>query len=239
MSAAAGRVREDGMRRHRRTLTLAGAVLTASLAGLGASAGAAAAASAPGILIPGYFACNSNGVCSPGPGDVGVRYAADMTVSAADNGPFAITLASGSLPPGLQLSADGAEESLISGTPTAAGTYDFTLQITDQAGGSGTQQLFITVGTGTADNLVATRATYQVSRGVGGLDVEAWDVNAGATYTVYATSTGKEIGTMTGLAYHGSWDGGASGIANPQNVTIKDSLGSSVSLPVTLLKPYR
>jgi hypothetical protein len=56
---------------------------------------------------------------------------------------------------------------------------------------------------------------------------------------VYATSTGKEIGTMTGLAYHGSWDGGASGIANPQNVTIKDSLGSSVSLPVTLLKPYR
>ena len=227
------------MRRHRKTLTLAGAVLTASLAGLGASAGAAAAASTPGILIPAYFVCNSNGVCSPGPGDVGVGYAADILVSATDNGPFTITLASGSLPPGLQLSPDGSEESLISGTPTAAGTYDFTVQVTDQAGGSGTQQLFITVGTGTADNLADVTATYQVSRGTGGLNVEAWDANAGATYTVYATSTGKKIGTMTGLAYHGSWDGGAAGIPNPQNVTIKDSLGSSVSVPVTVRKPYR
>jgi len=234
------------MRRHRKTLTLAGAALTASLAGLGASAGAAAAAATPGIQTPAYFVCNSSGVCSPGPGDVGLGYAADIIVSDGGAnlvGPYTITLASGSLPPGLQLSPDGTEESLISGTPTAAGTYDFTVQVTNQAGGSGTQQLFITVGTGTADNLTDVTATYQNSRGTGVLNVGAWDVNAGATYTVYNTSTGKEIGTMTGLAYHGSWDGGASGPAGsfpaPQNVTVKDSLGSSVTVPVTVRKPYR
>jgi hypothetical protein len=77
-----------------------------------------------------------------------------------------------------------------------------------------------------------------VSRGVGGLNVEAWDVNASATYTVYATSTGAKIGTMT-ADNDGLLDGGGRGIPNPQNVTIKDSLGSSVNLPVILLKPYR
>jgi len=228
------------MRRHRKTLTLAGAALAASLAGVGASAGAAAAASTPSILIPTDFVCNSNGVCSPGPGDVGVAYAGEIGVSDTSyNGPYTITLVSGSLPPGLQLSPDGLETSVISGTPTAAGTYDFTVQVTNQAGASGTTQLFITVGTGTADNLADVTASYQVSRGVGGLNVGAWDVNAGATYTVYATSTGAKIGTMTALAYHGLWSGGGTGIPDPQNVTIKDSLGSSVSVPVVLRKPYK
>jgi len=141
--------------------------------------------------------------------------------------------------PGLPgpLSPGGGDGYLITGTPATAGTYNFTLQVTNQAGGSGTTQLFITVGTGTADNLVGTQATYQVSRRVGGLNVEAWDVNAGATYTVYATSTGAKIGTMTALS-DGLLDGGGRGIPNPQNVTIKDSLGSSVSLPVILRPPY-
>ena len=228
------------MRRHLKTLTLAGAALAASLAGLGASAGAAAAASTPVIIqTPDYFVCDSNGVCSPGPGDVGVAYAGLIFPAGGANetGPWTVSLASGSLPPGLQLSRGGGDAYLIAGTPTAAGTYNFTLQVTNQAGGSGTTQLFIKVGTGTADNLVGSGATYQVSRGVGRLNVEVWDVNAGATYTVYATSTGTKIGTMT--AYNdGLLDGGATGIPNPQNVTIKDSLGSSVSLPVILRKPY-
>jgi len=229
------------MWQHRKTLILAGAALTASLAALGASAGAAAAASTPVIIqTPDYFVCNSNGVCSPGPGDVGVAYAGVIFPAGGANetGPWTVSLASGSLPPGLQLSPDGTEGSLISGTPTAAGTYDFTLQVINQAGGSGTTQLFITVGTGTADNLADVTASYQCSRGVCGLNVGAWDVNAGATYTVYATSTGAKIGTMTALNA-GLLDGGGRGIPNPQNVTIKDSLGSSVSLPVILRPPYR
>jgi len=197
------------MRRHLKTLTLVGAVLIASLAGVGASAGAAAAASTPVIIqTPDYFVCNSNGVCSPGPGDVGVAYEADIF---PDGGPNETAYQ-------------------ITGTPTAAGTYNFTLQVINQAGGSGTTQLFITVGTGTADNVVGLSATYPTPDG-SMLDVEVWDVNAGATYTMYVTATGKEIGTMTEV---GGEHVGTATIPNPQNVTIKDSLGSSVSIPVTL-----
>jgi len=222
------------MRRHLKTLTLAGAVLTASLAGLGASAGTAAAASTPVIIqTPDYFVCNSNGVCSPGPGDVGVAYEADIFPDGGANetGPWTVSLASGSLPPGLQLSPGGGDAYQITGTPTAAGTYDFALQVINQAGGSGTTQLFITVGTGTADNLVGIVATYPTPAG-STLDVEVWDANAGATYTMYVTSTGEEIGTMAEVG--GMHVGTATISPDPQNVTIKDNLGSSVSLPVTL-----
>lgn len=227
------------MRRHRKTLILAGAVLTASLAGLGASAGAAAAASTPVIIqTADYFACNSNGVCSPGPGDVGVAYEADIFPDGGANetGPWTVSLASGSLPPGLQLSFLSGDAYQITGTPTAAGTYDFTLKVINQAGGSGTTQLFITVGTGTADNLVGIVATYPTPHG-STLDVEVWDANAGAIYTMYVTSTGKEIGTMTEVG--GMHVGSATISPDPQNVTIKDSLGSSVSLPVTLRVVHR
>lgn len=224
------------MRRHRKTLILAGAVLTASLAGLGASAGAAAAASTPVIIqTPDYFVCNSNGICSPGPGDVGVAYEADIFPAGGANetGPWTVSLASGSLPPGLQLSFLSGDAYQITGTPTAAGTYDFTLKVVNQAGGSGTTQLFITVGTGTADHLVGISATYPTPADAESrLDVEVWDANAGATYTMYVTSTGKEIGTMTEVG--GMHVGSVTISPDPQNVTIKDSLGGSVSVPVTL-----
>jgi len=225
------------MRRHRKTLTLAAAALTASLAGLGAlgaSAGAAAATSGPVILLY-YTVCNSSGVCTPGPGDVGVAYYVGVHgATAAEDGLFAgtITVASGSLPPGLQLSgSDGLYQ--ISGTPTAAGTYDFTLQITYQ-GVSETQPFFITVGTGTADELVGAATLTNLN-----LFVAAYDPNIGATYTVYLTSTGQELGTM--IDNNGGYplSLGFSFDARPDvsaGVTIKDSLGSSVTVPVTVIE---
>jgi PKD repeat protein len=56
------------------------------------------------------------------------------------NNPAEISLASGNLPPGLELSNDGN----ISGTPIKAGTYTFTAMATNVAGIS-TQQLSITI----------------------------------------------------------------------------------------------
>jgi hypothetical protein len=64
----------------------------------------------------------------------------------------------GSLPPGLQFGEEPGCEYTITGTPTHAGTYSFTVQITPQpdnlgqpAGPSGTQRLTITIGTGKSD----------------------------------------------------------------------------------------
>lgn len=68
-------------------------------------------------------------------GDVGVPYAANITMSNGA-GPFSPALASGSLPPGLTLSssASSTREWLLSGTPTTAGTYAFGVRVTDSVG---------------------------------------------------------------------------------------------------------
>jgi hypothetical protein len=55
--------------------------------------------------------------------------------------PYTWTILSGSLPPGLSLSSAG----VISGTPTAAGTFNFTVQVTDSASNSATKNLSIVV----------------------------------------------------------------------------------------------
>jgi lysophospholipase L1-like esterase len=58
---------------------------------------------------------------------VGVAYS--TTLSASGSTPISFSLATGTLPPGLALSAG-----VLSGTPTVAGTYGFTLRATNAAG---------------------------------------------------------------------------------------------------------
>jgi hypothetical protein len=59
--------------------------------------------------------------------------------------PYTWSIASGSLPPGLSLSSDGT----VSGTPTATGTFTFSLEVVDSLGASAqvTQSLDVTVET--------------------------------------------------------------------------------------------
>jgi large repetitive protein len=57
-------------------------------------------------------------------------------------------VASGTLPPGLALTSPYApsdNNSQLSGTPTTAGTYTFTMRVTDSEGGHATQQFSLTV----------------------------------------------------------------------------------------------
>jgi uncharacterized repeat protein (TIGR01451 family) len=58
-----------------------------------------------------------------------------------DATPFTWTVDSGTLPPGLSLSSGGA----ITGTPTAAGTFNFTLKVVDSTGLTATQAQTITI----------------------------------------------------------------------------------------------
>jgi hypothetical protein len=71
-------------------------------------------------------------------GTVGTAY--DQTLAATGDTPLTWSLAGGALPDGLSLSAAG----VISGTPTAAGTFDFTVQATNAAG-TDTQALNIVI----------------------------------------------------------------------------------------------
>ena len=223
-----------------------------------ASTVATAASTAPPQVSTTYLGATlypcSNGTCTIGPGNTGMPFAAAMDgtggppYSGLESNPYDMSVAKGSLPPGLKLALPDAEW-MIMGTPTAPGTYTFTVQIVALAGGpDGYQQFSITIGSGGSDSLEAVRASYLEKFGF--TAVEGFDVNVGATYTVYNTATGAELGTLRevnsgdGQPFDG--DGklvsdfhsrGANSI--PQEVTVRDSLGSAVTVTVVRVAPYR
>ena len=67
-------------------------------------------------------------------GQVSVAYSQHLGASGG-NGSYTYSLASGALPPGIALSSAG----VISGTPTTAGSFNFTITATDGLGFSGSQ----------------------------------------------------------------------------------------------------
>ena len=58
-----------------------------------------------------------------------------------------VTRTAGQFPPGMSLVQDNRDGPLVrvTGTPTTAGTYTFTLQVTDAQGATGTQAITVTV----------------------------------------------------------------------------------------------
>ena len=74
------------------------------------------------------------------------------------------------------------------------------------------------------------------------LQVTGFDVNYGATYSIYVTSTGALVGTFTGKSPYNGGDGSFRQNYQEQtdlnNLTVKDSLGQTVTIPVTVVRPY-
>jgi hypothetical protein len=126
------------------------------------------------------------------------------------------------------------------GRSRKAGTYPFTVQFTptqDIGGGpAGTQQLSITIGTGSSDRPVVTAVSYNGHQFR--LYVDGYDVNISALYSVVLTSTGKLL--IPAQANTSTWDDGLlaldvhindpCGAENSCSITLKDSLGSSVTV---------
>jgi uncharacterized repeat protein (TIGR01451 family) len=73
--------------------------------------------------------------------DSGKNYEQTAPFPIIDATPFTWTVDSGTLPPGLSLSSAGA----ITGIPTAAGTFNFTLKVVDSTGLTATQAQTITI----------------------------------------------------------------------------------------------
>jgi hypothetical protein len=188
----------------------------------------------------------SNGTCSIGPGNTGLPFAAALdptggpTYTGPESNGYQMSVFSGSLPPGLKLALPDAEW-MIMGNPTKAGTYTFTIGIVDLAGGpEGFHQFSITIGNGSSDKLVVASPAHYYTE-VGDLQVAGFDVNISATYTVSNSATGATIGTLReenscdGLPNDG--DGhlfsNFSLVSSPAQITITDSLGNSITIPVT------
>jgi hypothetical protein len=226
-------------------------VLGVLMSSLTAQAGAATAASSPPAIVTSNFVC-SQGVCAIGPGNKGMAFAAGLvgtgglTYYGPECNPYIMTVTSGSLPPGLQLGEPICEWEIF-GTPTSSGTYNFTVQIAPQpnnlgqtVGPDGYQQFSITIGTGTSDRLFLSRAVW--TRKCLTVQVHGFDVNNSATYTVYVTSTGAKLGTITEKDPYNGGDGTllANFRANtaPSSLTVTDSVGGSATIPVTINNSY-
>jgi hypothetical protein len=114
-------------------------------------------------------------------GTVGVAYSQPVAASGGSS-PYTWALISGSLPPGLTLSAAG----LISGTPTTTGTYTFTVEVTDSLSDTATKTL--SIGIAASLSIVTTslaNATVGVSYNTG---ISATGGYAPYTWSVYSGS---------------------------------------------------
>ncbi len=139
-------------------LTNAGGVATApAYTANGTTGSDGVVASVAGVTPTATFALTNLPLITLGPatlpgGVVGAAYSQTLTASGGSGTGYTFSVASGTLPPGLALSASGT----LSGTPTTAGMSTFMVQAQDSLGNTGNQQYTVTI---TAAPLVSIAVT--------------------------------------------------------------------------------
>jgi hypothetical protein len=124
-------------------------------------------------------------------GNVGSRYSDFVTSTGGSGSPVRFRIVAGRLPAGLTMASSfGVQSTLISGTPTTAGTSTFTVQAQDGAGHTANKSLSIVVH-GAAPLLInspsptlapgTAGAAYAIAVfAIGGTQPYSWTIIAGA-----------------------------------------------------------
>jgi hypothetical protein len=152
-----------------------------------------------------------------------------VTLAASGGGSLSWTVSSGSLPPGLSLGSNG----VLSGTPTAAGSYSFAVSV--QSGGRSTSKQFDLV---VAEKLSATAPaaqTWEVGRPLqisidakGGTPGYSWKISG--TLPLHTGFVGDKGNGSTSFLQGVPGEAGIFSLT----LTVTDSAGVSVQVPVTL-----
>ncbi|HLK77499.1 MAG TPA: putative Ig domain-containing protein [Streptosporangiaceae bacterium] len=137
---------------------------------------------------------------APPDGEVNVAYSDQLTVTGGTS-PYTWSVSNGTLPPGLTLSAS---TGLLAGTPTTAGTYSFTVKVTDHSGLSDTESVSMTIIAGPSLNFPApppgwTHTVYgDTLTESGGTAPFTWSVSSGSLPAgISLSADGNLSGTPT------------------------------------------
>jgi hypothetical protein len=144
----------------------------------------------------------------------GASVALSSSNTAAATVPASVTVPAGSTSATFTVSTSSVSSNTSSTVSASYGGVTQTATLTVNAPASST------------DSVSISRAEYDGGKRV--LRVEATSSNSSATLRIYVTSTDELIGTLSGGKGEFSWP------TNPQNITVKSSLGGSATRTVTL-----
>ena len=166
-------------------------------------------------------------------GTVGIGYTAALQAKSGVP-PYTWSVPPGTLPTGLGLASNG----VISGTPTATGTFPFTVQVVDSSTPPqmATANLSITIGSGVTDDL-RLNGNYAFSvRGFdpNGLFVAAGSFTAdgGGHISGGLLDTNNTVGVTTGLSFTGTYGIDPTGLGT---LTINLTGGGSRTFALSML----
>lgn len=171
-------------------------------------------------------------ITTPSPlpsGMVSVQYPTQVLSAAGGFTPYTFTVSNGSLPGGLSLASNGS----ISGTPTATGTFQFTVVATDATGQTGSGTLSITIRPFSADLTTSSGSlSFKLAAGAAALP-------PAQTVYVEATQTTTVVGWSATNTPPVNWlsvSGGNSGNVTPGAFSV--SLTAAASQLAASATPY-
>lgn len=158
-------------------------------------------------------------------------YARPITASGGTGSNYMWQVISGNFPPGLSLAGAGTPSANITGTPTAAGSYAFTVEVTDSDSTTATRVLSIVVHpplvitSSSPPNCMVT-ANYNFSlTATGGFGSHVWDIPVGLLPPGLAI---QSSGAITGVP----------NTAGSYNLTLRvteSGAGTTATLPCTII----